>query len=418
MKHLPNLHKVPFLFSIVCLGLFTLMAFQISWLTTSKKLIEEQFDQKVNLAMGGALTEFNARHKTKLDIEEGEQCGDSENYKYIQVKKDQISMADQQELEESLSLHMTCYGIDEKYSMDIFDKSCETGVGTYCCAINTQVGCETDFKLGVSFQAKDEYLYDNMKFMIISSVLIFILLAAISFFILAALVKQKRITENNIDFFNNTAHELKTPLTNISLALNLMTKKHDQLQESRYAQIINSESKKLTGQIERVLFLSKMESGEYDLKKENVDLVSLLKEVTNNMSMIVAERSGKLSLNVPPKEVSILGDYYHLCNVFRNLIDNALKYCDKEPSIAINLIEDGDHVKLTFLDNGIGICPEDQEHIFTKFQRVNTGNIHQTKGFGIGLSYVKTVVEMHKGLINVVSDLNKGSQFELVLPYA
>ena len=418
MKYLPNLHKIPFLFSIVCLGLITLMAFQISWLTTSKKLIEEQFDQKVNLAMGSALSEFNAQHKTKLDIEEGEECGDTENYKYIPVKKGQISLADQMELEESVSLYMTCYGIDQKYSIDIFDKSCEIGAGTYCCAINTQVGCDMDYKLGVSFQAKDEYLYDNMKFMTISSILIFFLLAAISFFILAALVKQKKITENNIDFFNNTAHELKTPLTNISLALNLMTKKHKEIETSRYAHIISAESKKLTGQIERVLFLSRMESGEYNLKKERVELVRLLHEVTNNMSLRVAERSGTIHLNLPTKEVAIQGDYYHLCNVIRNLIDNALKYCDKEPHIDINLIKDGNHVKLTFQDNGIGICPKDQEHIFEKFQRVNTGNIHEAKGFGIGLSYVKTVIEMHKGLINVVSDLNKGSQFELVLPYA
>jgi len=250
------------------------MAFQISWLSSSKSLIEEQFDQKVNLAMGSALTEFNARHKTELDIEEGEACGDMENYKYIPVKKGAISQADQQELEESLSLYMSCYGIDEKYSMDIFDKSCEAGTGTYCCAISTQVGCDMDYKLGVSFQAKDDYLYDNMKFMILSSILIFLLLAAISFFILAAYVKQKRITENNIDFFNNTAHELKTPLTNISLALNLMSKKHQDIKESRYAQIINAESKKLTDQIERVLFLSRMESGEYNLKKESIDLSS------------------------------------------------------------------------------------------------------------------------------------------------
>lgn len=417
MKHLLKLHKVPYLFSIVCLGLVTLMAFQISWLTTSKQLIEEQFDQKVNLAMGSALSEFNAWHKTELDIEEGQECGDTESYKYIPVKKGEMTLADQRELEESLSLYMTCYGIDEKYSIDIFDKSCETGVDTYCCAINTQAGCDMDYKLGVSFQAKDEYLYDKMIFMIISSVLIFLLLAAISFFILAALVKQKRITENNIDFFNNTAHELKTPLTNISLALNLMTRKHDGLQESRYAQIINAESKKLTGQIERVLFLSRMESGEYNLKKEPIDLVSILKEVTTNMSMIVAERSGAIKLNLPKSEVSILGDYYHLYNVFRNLIDNALKYCERQPELVINLSEDDNKVKLTFQDNGIGICPKDQEHIFEKFQRVNTGNIHETKGFGIGLSYVKTVIEMHKGLINVVSDLNKGSQFELVLPY-
>lgn len=416
MNHLLTLHKVPYLFTIVCLGLFALMAFQVSWLSSSKILIEEQFDQKVNLAMGSALTEFNARHKTKLDVEEGQDCGDGENFKYIPVKKGEMSLSDQKELEESLNLYMACYGIDEKYSINIFDDSCMTEPSTYCCAISTQKGCNMDYKLGVSFQSKDQYMFDNMKFMIISSVLIFILLAAISFFILAALVKQKRITENNIDFFNNTAHELKTPLTNISLALNLMSRKHENIRESRYAQIINVESRKLKDQIERVLFLSKMESGEYNMKKEPVNLCMLLREVVSDMDMLVEEKSGNVMVNLPSKDVTIIGDYCHLYNVCRNLIDNALKYCDKQPDIFIELKEKGNKVSLTFVDNGIGICLKDQDHIFEKFQRVNTGDLHETKGFGIGLSYAKTVVEMHQGLIKVVSDINMGSQFELVLP--
>lgn len=417
MNHLLTLHKVPYLFTIVCLGLFTLVAFQVNWLNTSKILIEEQFDQKVNLAMGSALTEFNAQHKTKLDIEEGQECGDSESYKYIPVNSGEMTMAGQEELEESLSNYMTCYGIDEKYSITIFDKACEAPVSAYCCSISTQKGQNLDYKIGVSFQAKDEYLFDKMKFMIMSSVLIFILLTAISFFILAALVKQKRITENNIDFFNNTAHELKTPLTNISLALSLMTKKHQDVKESRYAQIINVESKKLKDQIDRVLFLSKMENGDYILQREPINLKILLKAVVSDMAMLVDEKAGRIKLHLPQAAVTISGDYDHLYNVCRNLIDNALKYCDKQPDIIINLKESGHKVILTFQDNGIGICPKDQEHIFEKFQRVNTGNIHEAKGFGIGLSYVKTVVELHKGLINVVSVLNKGSQFELVLPY-
>jgi len=414
MKNSKRLYNLPFLISIVCLGLITLMSFQIVWLQTSKDLIEEQFDQKVNLAMGSALADYNRHHHTELDIET-EEC-DSESFSYIPLKQGEMSLSNQEELKESLSLYMGCFGIDEKYSVSFFDQTCEVGTANYCCSINTKVGCSTDYKLGVSFQARDEYLFDKMKFMVISSILIFFFLSAISLLILSALIKQKRITENNIDFFNNTAHELKTPLTNISLAVNLLKKKTPELSESRYANIIKAESEKLSGQVERVLFLSRMESGEHELKVQPVNLNELLHEVVNNMQMLVDAKNGSINLSLPTNSVIIQGDYYHLCNVFRNLIDNAIKYCDKKPELTISLKETGDHVKLSFLDNGIGICPKDQEHIFEKFQRVNKGNLHESKGFGIGLSYVKTVVELHKGLINVVSVLNKGSQFELILP--
>lgn len=410
-----KLDKVSFLFVLVGLGLGTLMSFQIAWLTTAKQLIEEQFDQRVNLAMGSALVQFNAVHDTSLDVVQD--CGDdTESLAYIPVKKGEISIRDQEELEHCLSTYMSCYGIDEKYSVSIFDKSCEPNLGTYCCSINTDSSIGSDYEIGVSFEARDRYLFDKMKFMIISSILIFFLLASICFLILWSLIKQKRITENNIEFFNNTAHELKTPLTNISLAMNLINRKHPAMQTSAYARIIKAESDKLASQIERVLFLSKMENGDYIMKEEMINVKEIITEVVQNMSLLIEEKQGHIELNLPQKELYIKGDYYHLGNVFKNLIDNAIKYCDKNPVIKIGLQEESQKVKLTFSDNGIGISSNNQEMIFEKFQRVQTGNVHETKGFGIGLSYVKKVIELHKGLISVRSDKSLGSQFQLILP--
>lgn len=410
-----KLDKVSFLFIMVGLGLGTLMSFQITWLTTAKQLIEEQFDQKVNLAMGSALTQFNAKHDTSLDVVQD--CGeDTESLAYIPVKKGEISFKDQEELENCLSSYMSCYGIDEKYSVTIFDKSCEPNSGTYCCSINPSSDIKSDYEIGVSFEARDRYLFDKMKFMIVSSILIFFLLASICFLILWSLIKQKRITENNIEFFNNTAHELKTPLTNISLAMNLINRKHPTMQTSAYARIIKSESDKLASQIERVLFLSKMENGDYTMSEEMINIKEILEEVVQNMSLLVEEKGGSIKLNLPQKDIYIKGDYYHLSNVFKNLIDNAIKYCDTNPVIRIGLEEAAQKIKLTFSDNGIGISSIDQEMIFEKFQRVQSGNLHETKGFGIGLSYVKKVIELHKGWISVTSDISRGSKFQLVLP--
>ena len=395
------------------------MAFQINWLSTSKKLIEDQFDQKVNLAIGSALSDFNKVHQTKFDIEEFDECDPGDDCKYIEVGKEPLSKESQNELEAYLQSYMGCFGIDEKYSVDVFDSSCMAipqSDNSFCCTVNPPNSANAEFQLGVSFQSRDEYLYDKMKFMILSSILIFLLLSTVSFIILRALIRQKRITNNNIDFFNNTAHELKTPLTNISLALTLLGKKHDEIKEDRYAQIIRSENSKLSDQIERVLFLSRMENGEYELNKQSINLKELVREVVDNMKLIVEQKNGLIRIQFPKEDYIVQGDYYHLSNVFKNLIDNAIKYCEKDPVIDIKLKEEQNHIKVSFSDNGIGISKHDQNHIFEKFQRVTTGDVREAKGFGIGLSYVKTVIEMHKGLINVQSELNKGSQFELLIP--
>lgn len=418
MKKFLGLNKVSYLFSILCLSLLALMAFQITWLSMSKRLNEELFDQKVNLAIGGALTDFNNKDNDKVlfPLPEEKDLDFGSTLDFLPTKKSTLSLFDQKELENNLSTYMSCYGITEQYNIDFVGKNCQARSGTYYCAINTSQGCENAYMLEVSFASREKYLQDKMSPMIFSSILIFILLASVSFIILWALVKQKRITENNIDFFNNTAHELKTPLTNISLALKLLGLKHANIKEDKYAQIIKAENSKLSDQIERVLFLAKMENGEYNLKKEELDIKEMLGEVVENMSLLANERGGSIQLDMPDETPKILGDYFHLSNVFRNLIDNALKYCDKDPMIRITITEDTHHVKVRFADNGIGISTQDQHHIFEKFQRVNTGNIRRAKGFGIGLSYVKTVIEMHKGLVNVKSEINKGSEFQLLIP--
>jgi len=415
-----NVRKIPYLFAILCFALLALMAFQISWINESRTLIEEQFDQKVNLAMGSALSDFNSTHKVSLAMEDLQACDDDNSLKYIPVDKGSLSYKNQVELESSLADYMTCYGIDDKYRVEIFNETCATTENTYCCSIgmtsSDTLACNTDYMLAVSFLSRNDYLQDKIRPMIISSVLIFLLLASVSFILLWSLIKQKRITENNIDFFNNTAHELKTPLTNISLALKLLGKKFPELVDDRYAGIIKSENNKLAKQIERVLFLSRLENGEYRLQKEKLNLYDLLHAVVENMKLLTDEYNGRISIQSSSKDISIAGDYVHLTHVFKNLIENALKYCDENPKIQIQLLEDESNVRVILRDNGIGISAKDQVHIFEKFQRVNTGDRRQVKGFGLGLSYVKTVIELHKGLVQLKSERNKGSEFHVLLP--
>jgi len=411
-----KLKKVPFLFSILCLALLSLMIFQVNWLSTSHKLIKEQFDQKVNMAIGSTLAELNTKSINQSDIQEFQICGDEDN-KFFSMKELGMTEAARSDIENTLDEYMACYGIDQKYKVEFLDSSCTPANNAYCCSLGSLKNCkDSEATLGISFFNKSNYLFDKMLPMILSSVLVFLLLASVSFIILWSLVKQKRLTENNIDFFNNTAHELKTPLTNISLALKLLGKKYAFINDNKYAHIIRAENTKLKNQIDRVLFLSRMDSKEFALKKEAIELKKLIYEVSNNFELIVKEKSAVLNFDLPQQEVVISGDYYHFSNVINNLIDNAIKYCNESPVINISLEQDEGHVKLSISDNGIGISPKDQNHIFEKFQRVNTGNIRMAKGFGLGLSYVKKVMELHKGIVSVESDLKKGSQFNLLIP--
>ena len=366
--------------------------------------------------MGSALSDFNKKHLTEFHVDDLMSCADTDDCKYLPLEKGQMSLDHQQELKEYLDIYMNYFGINDKYHVDIFDSTCKVSDDAYCCSINSNESCKLQYNLGVSFLARDEYLFDKMKFMISSSILIFLLLTAVSVFILFALIKQKKITSNNIDFFNNTAHELKTPLTNIKLALSLLTKKHTEFKDDRYIHIIEGENKRLSDQVERVLFLSRMENGEQQLNKESIDICILLQEVVDNMSLLIQEKKGRVNINSATSEARIIGDYYHISNAFKNILDNALKYCKGAPEINIFLTEEKGHIKVLFQDNGIGISKSDQNHIFEKFQRVNTGDVRETKGFGIGLSYVRKVIEMHQGLIRLKSELNKGSQFELIFP--
>ncbi len=418
MKNQTIYRRIPILFAAVCIALILLMVFQINWLLTSREMIREQFDQKVELVIGNALSSHNKTYTHDLTLSESHCCSDDKSCYTLDGNTGFIPRSERKALEKSISSSMACYGIEDEYHLALIcSNNIKKSPKSYSCSLYPSTKhSETGVQLTVTFPYRNKYVFDKLKFMLVSSILIFLLLATVSFIILNALIQQKRITENNIDFFNNTAHELKTPLTNISLALNLFNRKNESVQGQQYLKIIERESSKLSKQIERVLHLSKMESGDDHLRLEEIDLKTVVTEAVDYMDMIRAKKDGKIQLDLPETPCIIKSDRFHLTNICINLLDNALKYCEEPPQIKISLKKHDNYYKLTFSDKGIGISKYDLEHIFEKFQRVNTGDVQDTKGFGIGLSYVKTALEMLNGFIKVHSELHKGTQFEISLP--
>jgi two-component system phosphate regulon sensor histidine kinase PhoR len=238
-------------------------------------------------------------------------------------------------------------------------------------------------------------------------------------FAINIIVKQKRLSEIKTDFINNMTHELKTPISTIALSSDMLMRgdfSQDPEKLKRYASIIYKENKRLENQVERVLNVAKMDKDTLHLKKELFDMHELISEAKDNFEFNQADHGGEISLDLQADEFNIQADPVHISNVVFNLLDNAIKYCEVKPSISIKTKNEKNGFVLEIADNGIGIKREDIKMIFDKFYRVPTGNLHNVKGFGLGLYYVKIIIEQHGGNIQVKSSVGKGTTFILWLP--
>jgi two-component system, OmpR family, phosphate regulon sensor histidine kinase PhoR len=250
-------------------------------------------------------------------------------------------------------------------------------------------------------------------------VVLLLLLFLFFVFTLNVILKQKRLSEVKTDFINNMTHELKTPISTIGLSSELLLRgdfKDDPDRLHRYAEIIYKENKRLENQVERVLNVAKLDREKLTLKKESCSIHDLILEAKESFDINQTDKGGEIELLLDAQRETLMMDEVHITNVIYNLLDNAVKYCNTVPHIDIRTWDDGQFFYLTITDNGIGIKREDLKMIFDKFYRVPTGNLHDVKGFGLGLYYVKLIVEEHGGTIQVKSQLGKGTTFSLKFP--
>ena len=273
--------------------------------------------------------------------------------------------------------------------------------------------------LSVYFPGQKNYILNTMWLMLFCSA-IFILLIIYSFYYtISTILKQKKLSEIKNDFISNMTHEFKTPISTISLACEVLNdasieKSKDKIHN--YVKVINDENKRLSLLVENILQTAILDKGEFKLKIQPVDVHQIIQQVMNNIALQVEKRHGKITTALNASQEIINADRVHLTNIIYNLVDNALKYTQDNPDIHIETANIKENFLISIKDNGIGISKENQLKIFETMYRVSSGNIHNVKGFGLGLSYVKIVVERHGGSINVESDLGKGSKFTLMLP--
>ena len=274
--------------------------------------------------------------------------------------------------------------------------------------------------LKVHFPTMDDYIFNSVRFMIPSLIFTFVLLVTFIFTIYL-IFRQKKLTEIKNDFINNMTHEFKTPISTISLAAQIFKDpavgKSPQMFQ-HISGVINDETKRLRFQVEKVLQMSMFERQKATLKMKEVNANELISGVINTFTLKVEKYNGKITSDLSAADPMIFVDEMHLTNVIFNLMDNAVKYKRPEEDLLLNIRTWNESGKLyiSIQDNGIGIKKENLKKIFDKFYRVHTGNLHDVKGFGLGLAYVKKIIQDHKGMIRAESELGVGTKFIIVLP--
>ena len=290
-----------------------------------------------------------------------------------------------------------------KYSTPIFMD--QNGLGRY--------------ELVVSFPEKDQYVFSSIIGLGGLTLFLTLFIVLVSSSALYQIIQQKKISEIKTDFINNMSHEFKTPIATINLALDAISNpKTKSIPEKveRYVRMIREENSRMLTQVENVLRISQLERSSNPIKMSKVDLHSVIKDAISHIELILNDKSGSLTKKFEATDVEVLGNKSHLTNITVNLLDNALKYCESTPKIIIETFNEDDDFVLKVSDNGLGMSPVVQKKIFDKFYRATSGNIHNVKGHGLGLAYVKKIVDVHKGEIKLESKENHGTTFEIKLP--
>lgn len=407
---------------LACIGI---IATQIYWVNSAWELHEREFTYKVRSAMGEAAN--------KIMEYQGVQA---HNYNPVEIiQQDYYLVVTNVFVEEEVLKHYILeafnkYEVNTNFQMVLYDCTNDQPLyQSYVKLPSAKLSKDPqvfdfpkvkreNYYFGVKFPHYKKMLLAQNSYWLASSLVLLGILVLLGY-LLIIIFKQKRLSEIQKDFVSNMTHEFKTPLASIQLSSEVLknpTIINNPQRLLNYATLIAKEAKHLTAVVERVLHMSRANKKELEIKKEPFVWQELINEVVGSFTDILIEKNATIDLDLPKEPINYLGDTLHLKNVISNLIDNGLKYNDKDPQITIRLNTVNRKILLSFKDNGIGIPKQYHKLLFTNFFRVPTGNIHNVKGFGLGLGYVKTIVKAHEGFVSCSSKEHEGSTFTLEFP--
>lgn len=275
------------------------------------------------------------------------------------------------------------------------------------------------FFIILSFSYTDLFLQRNPTIYLYMSLFLILVIAVMFFISLRTISNQSKLDQMKSEFINNMTHEIKTPISTISLACEMLsdeTISQDAASRANFIGIVADENQRMRVLVETILQSAKMSNKNFSINPKEVDVNAIVDKVLKSFKLTFSNRNGCVETHLDADPSVIVADELHMTNLIYNLVDNGIKYSTGAPHIIVSTSTDGKHFLLSIKDHGIGISKADQKHIFEKFYRVSTGNVHNVKGFGIGLNYVAQVVRLHHGHITVESEPDHGSTFTVSLP--
>lgn len=406
-------YRIQIFIIISIIVLLLLLLIQIRWISRARSLNEEQFNHRVGLALHESVDEFT---KDQQSCEKMRKFMNKEKYN---ASDSELLKLEVGRLDSIIHEQFKNYQIQSPYTIEVLSTADEQPKSK-CFYYSLRKALSHDKAiLNVYFQKREQNLMDSMGSMFICSLILILILCTFFGITVFSLINDKKILGRTTDLINNIAHEFKTPMATISLASGML--KRDKVysnpdQVVHYSSMIFSENNRLKSQVDQLLKLACMERGELQLNSDQMNLHALLKECFDCISVQLAEREGTIKYKLNAKNDLVCGDKDLLQNVLLNLLDNAVKYSGSKPEIEVETKNMNGNLYVAVSDKGIGMNKEEQKHVFDRYYRAPTGDLHDVKGFGIGLSYSKMIIDSHKGSINVLSKRNFGSTFTIELP--
>ena len=406
--------------AISSVALFIVLIIQVTWIFRTAKIKEELFNEKANMVLSRTTEAIRSDRETCMKIGA---CAEMEGTSGSAVKLGQHEI---RKIDSLFTYYMRFYNFHIDYSFVVTKPGSLAAINEGASAnyiynkpLEDAAG-NTGIELRLIFPEKRQFIIAEMGTLFITSVLLILVVLVLFWQTILSLMKEKKLSEHTNDFINNMTHEFKTPLTNIALAGKMILKDSAEREEDKikhYSAIILEENEKLRLQVEQVLSMTALERGEIPLRKTEVDFHRLILESLKSMNVQIENRQGNVRLNLDAGRFAVMGDRTHLTNALCNLVDNAIKYSGEKPEISVQTSNAGPNLMVVISDKGIGIEKEYQKRVFDKFFRIPTGDIHDVKGFGLGLAYIKKIVELHGGTIELQSEKGKGTTFTIAFPY-
>ncbi len=423
-RHLWNMkgRLIPVLVGSMTAAMLVIVAVQVSWLESSAKLRKEVFDQSVEQSLQLVANWLTAAH---LDDPQGD---DPQLLRTDELAPEERLIVRRMEalpMDSLLRLALREQGIEadpvfgayDRYGQPVYLLEEAEPFSEALLARGYSVALGT-LQFRVHFPELGRYLIGQMLGAFALSVLMMLLIAGGFGYTLFAIQRTKRTDRLQRDLVNNLTHELKTPISSIGLASEALSDPaFDEESRKHYLGLIREENKRLGVLVENVLRASLSENGAMRLYVQPLNLHDLVKGVVKNMAVKFHKQGVKVDLDLKASNPNLVADRIHLTNILFNVIDNAVKYSDEDPHIVIRTDQTPDGVSLDIQDNGMGIAKEHLGKVFERLYRVPTGNVHDVKGFGLGLSYVKNVVERHGGSVQIASRVGEGTTLKLLLPF-